>query len=393
MLNNVTTDYVFSEVGTEGSRERFKYKIPANPGVELGKYIEYINSIPGTDSPQVFGLHSNADLTFRLKESLEMINTIMETRPKESSGGGGKTREEQVKEKSQDLLGKLPIDYIDSEVKDNIRKLGAGNKALGAVGMAVPLNIFLYQELARMQKVIAIVRKTLVDICDAIDGQIIMTPEILEAINAVFDAKVPNQWVYDATGAEIAWIIPTLAKWFNDLIERNRQLYEWMKGSRPNTYWLGGFFNPQGFLTAMKQEVTRMHKTVRVTGSQVEQPWSLDDVLYSTTVKEKEAEAIKEGKDKEVEGVYIRDLMLEGCRWFKNGLDESRPREMFAPLPILHVTAINKKKTGDDRNSYDCPVYKYPRRTDKYLIFRVKLPCEGDPHMWKLRGVALLCAI
>lgn len=92
MLNNVTTDYVFTEVGTEGSRERFKYKIPANPGIELVKYIDYINTIPGTDSPQVFGLHNNADLTFRLKESLEMINTIMETRPKESSGGGGKTR-------------------------------------------------------------------------------------------------------------------------------------------------------------------------------------------------------------------------------------------------------------------------------------------------------------
>jgi dynein heavy chain len=65
---------------------------------------------------------------------------------------------------------------------------------------------------------------------------------------------------------------------------------------------------------------------------------------------------------------------------------------MFAPLPILHVTASNKKKTGDERSFYDCPVYKYPRRTDKYLIFRVKLPSDVDAHVWKLRGVALLCA-
>jgi len=35
-------------------------------------------------------------LTFRLKESLEMINTMMETRPKEAASGGGKTREEIV---------------------------------------------------------------------------------------------------------------------------------------------------------------------------------------------------------------------------------------------------------------------------------------------------------
>lgn len=44
-------------------------------------------------------------------------------------------------------------------------------------------------------------------------------------------------------------------------------------------------------------------------------------------------------------------------------------------------------------DNYDCPVYKYPRRTDKYFIFDVKLPCVGTgPHRWKLRGVALLCS-
>ena len=133
-----------------------------------------------------------------------------------------------------------------------IRKL-PGPRALGATGTSVPLNIFLDQEIMRMQRVFNIVRGTLVDVCDAIDGQIIMTSEILDSINSIFDARVPSQWIYDPTGAEISWIIPTLAKWFNDMIERNRQLYDWLKGSRPYTFWLGGFFNPQGFLTGMKQ--------------------------------------------------------------------------------------------------------------------------------------------
>ena len=60
------------------------------------KYNEYVLNVPSNDNPEVFGLHANADLTFRLKESLEMINTIMENRPKDSSVGGGKTREEIV---------------------------------------------------------------------------------------------------------------------------------------------------------------------------------------------------------------------------------------------------------------------------------------------------------
>jgi len=139
----------------------------------------------------------------------------------------------------------------------------------------------------------------------------------------------------------------------------------------------------------MKQEVTRMHKKPDKTGD----AWSLDDVAYNTAVKEREFEKIH---DIQAEGVYINLLFLEGCKWSKNGLDDSEPKKMFAPLPILYVTAINKKKSTDPermQNNYICPVYKYPRRNDKYLIFRVGLPCEGSgAHKWKLRGVALLCS-
>jgi len=99
----------------------------------------------------------------------------------------------------------------------------------------------------------------------------------------------------------------------------------------------------------------------------------LDDVVYQSTVKEKDQDLIREGRDKDVEGVYIRELILEGCRWHKNSLEAARPREMFALLPLLHVTAINKKKSGDDKSVYNCPVYKYAKRTDRYLIFRVNL--------------------
>ena len=57
------------------------------------------------------------------------------------------------------------------------------------------------------------------------------------------------------------------------------------------------------------------------------------------------------------------------------------------------MTAVNKKKDDKGSNLYNCPVYKYQCRQDKYLIFRVNLPCEqGTASKWKLRGVALLCA-
>jgi hypothetical protein len=54
-----------------------------------------------------------------------------------------------------------------------------------------------------------------------------------------------------------------------------------------------------------------------------------------------------------------------------------------------------------EKSCYNCPVYKYKARTDKYLIFRVFLRPEpanapalpnGMPQKinWKLKGVALL---
>lgn len=154
----------------------------------------------------------------------------------------------------------------------------------------MPLNVFLFQELSRFQGVLTTVRTTLTNIIEAIDGNIIMTPEIMDAIDAVADSRVPNSWIYDPSGAEISWILPSLGAWCTSLNERYNQLNNWLRTSRPNTYWITGFFNPQGFLTAMKQEVTRMHKG----GGKDKESWSLDDVVYHTVVKEKEYEMIKD---------------------------------------------------------------------------------------------------
>jgi hypothetical protein len=51
-----------------------------------------------------------------------------------------------VKEKASELLNKLPIDYIDNEIREQVRLL-PGPKGLQEKGFFIPLNIFLYQEL------------------------------------------------------------------------------------------------------------------------------------------------------------------------------------------------------------------------------------------------------
>jgi dynein heavy chain len=103
--------------------------------------------MPEKDSPIIFGLHPNADLTFRMKESIEMINTLVDTQPKDAGGGSGKSKEEEVKEKlEKDLLPQLPPDFLEAEVEDRL-KVMKGPKGLSESGKQVPLNVFLFQEI------------------------------------------------------------------------------------------------------------------------------------------------------------------------------------------------------------------------------------------------------
>ncbi len=113
-----------------------------------------------------------------------MLDTIQETQPKDSGGGGGKSREEQVKEKAQELLSKMPEDYVEEIYREQIKKL-KGPKDLPERGFGLPLNIFLFQEIQRMQRIISIVRTNSINMIDAIDGVVIMTPELQEDMNAV----------------------------------------------------------------------------------------------------------------------------------------------------------------------------------------------------------------
>ena len=60
-----------------------------------------------------------------------------------------------------------------------------------------------------MEVIICLVKNTLEDIVQAIDGQIIMSPELAACIKAIFDLRVPHNFAYDPSGAEISWLNPT----------------------------------------------------------------------------------------------------------------------------------------------------------------------------------------
>jgi dynein heavy chain, axonemal len=75
----------------------FRYTIPSSD--QIGTFKDYVRTFPETDTPEIFGLHPNADLTFRVKEVNAMFTTLDDTQPKGGGGGGGASREDVVYEK------------------------------------------------------------------------------------------------------------------------------------------------------------------------------------------------------------------------------------------------------------------------------------------------------
>ena len=65
---------------------------------------------------------------------------------------------------------------------------------LQKMGPIQPMNIFLRQEIDRMSRVIAAVKNTLTDLQLAIDGTIVMSENLRDALDQIYDARIPKAW-------------------------------------------------------------------------------------------------------------------------------------------------------------------------------------------------------
>jgi len=278
------------------------YGYPPLHSFELTK--SFISDLPSYDSHDIFGFQANAETSVSVALGFEFKMLFIMTQPK--SGPVGQIPGSHILDTVAGLIKILPSDFNVNGVKDAMKRLG-GPK---------PLNIFLGQEIHCFQPTLTTVRNQLRDIPLAMEGKIALGPELSDVVSSISRGIPPISW------SKNSWSSSTLGAWMQILSRRAIQLNAWFTQNRPSSFWLPGFSNPQGFLTAAKQEVARKHNG-----------WALDDVILQTKI----TKTIREDDlDAPNEGVHLHGLFLQGAAWDMKiqKLVDLPPQLLSVPLPV-----------------------------------------------------------
>lgn len=360
------SQYSFSESG--------RYYIPEELTLQVFK--EFVNSLPISDEPEIFGMHENANITFQSQESDIILNTALSIMPRDSGKGAmGKTPDQLVDELAASILESLPLLLLHNEA-------GHTTFIVDANGLMESMATFLNQEMVRFNKLLRVMRQSLNDLRKAIKGIVVMSEVLDKMYTRMLNNQVPGNWEAVAYPC-----LKPLASWITDMHMRVAFLRKWLVNGKPEAYWLNAFFFPQGFLTAVQQSFSRKYKI------------AIDILKFSfefqTYFEVNQIEAVPE------DGCLVYGLYMEGSRWDADSmvLADPFPGEKYSLAPLI-LFSPNESYTPDTED-YAMPLYKTSVRAgvlsttghSTNFVMAIDSPTSKKPSYWVLQGAALLCQL
>uniref|UniRef100_A0A5K3EKL7 Dynein_C domain-containing protein n=1 Tax=Mesocestoides corti TaxID=53468 RepID=A0A5K3EKL7_MESCO len=383
------------------------YKVPPEGTYE--SYLDFIRTLPLLPSPEVYGLHENADITKDNQETAQLFGSILLTLPRES-GGGEKSSESTVSDLALDILSKLPNDFDLHKVMKQY-----------PVVYKESMNTVLRQELIRFNSLTSVVRSTLQGLLKAIEGFVVMSADLEEVYDSMLVGRVPAVWAARSYPS-----LKPLGGYIVDLLARLSFFNEWIIFDSPEIFWISGFYFTQSFLTGVLQNFARKYTIpIDTVGFDfVVQTTYVPSVLeppespihnHEESEKPGEAEPAKAqpppklerlnkfgGLKKPEDGTLITGLYLDGARWDPktNLIAESRPKVLFDAMPVIWLVPMEQGKVVTQAK-YSCPVYKTSVRRGTLsttghstnFVLSILLPTNRPESHWINRGLAALCQL
>ncbi|KAL4712608.1 hypothetical protein ACJJTC_007203 [Scirpophaga incertulas] len=289
------------------------YVIP--PDGERDQYIEFIDTLPLANSPEVFGLHPNAEIGYFSQAVRMMWGHLIELQPQTSDTGGAMSREDFIDSIAVDVLAKLPVLYEIWRVRKQFEM------------NITPTVVVLLQELERFNRLISKMKTSLSLLRKALAGEIGMDAMLDNVSYSLFNGQLPHAWRSLAPAT-----CKGLGAWVDHFIARTEQYTHWSTVEEPLVLWLSGLHVPESYLIAHIQVACRA------------QVWPLDRSTQFTRVTR--FTSPDEVEERPSTGCYIRGLYLEGACWdIEEGcLKRSHPKVLVTELPIMYIIPIEAHK-------------------------------------------------
>jgi len=328
------------------------------------RYLEHIETMPA-ENPLFFGMHPNAEINFRTAQCDRTFGLLMSL----SGGSGGGDAEEGGM--SPMAVAEVVCGEILEEVQEKKFATDDVSRSMSDEEKG-PYQFVFLQECEYMNGLIYEMVRGLKELQLGFKGELTMSEVMEDLANALFNETLPMWW----SKLGFASTRP-LRSWRANLQDRCVQLDDWINDplNIPKVVDISRLFNPQSFLTAIKQLCCQ------------NQGLELDKLQVFTDVTKKEAKQVEAfSKD----GAFVSGMSLEGARWdmATNSLEDSRPKEMFVFMPVVNCKA-GMEATKVDKNMYICPTYCVPTRRP-YFVFAAQLRTKAPPDKWVLAGVAMI---
>ncbi|VDN99016.1 unnamed protein product [Rodentolepis nana] len=316
----------------------------------------------------------------------------MEVQPRTSGDKKGRTHDDVVFELAGNLLAHLPPLIPKEKAKADL--FNTDRK-----GRVNSLTTVLVQEVDRYNNLLNIIKISLTQLQKAVKGFLVMSEKLEKIYNSFLLNLVPEAWENAAYPS-----LKPLGSWMKDLALRVQFITLWLKNGAPTSFWISGFFFPQGFLTGVLQNYARKYDfpidhlsfdfTVLPNFRDQETYIRLMDTLkYEEIHPEDRTIAIPE------DGVLIHGLFMDGFRWDINTMmiADSLSGVTMEPMPMIHMKPEMDFKPDTDR--YVAPLYKTSTRAgvlsttgiSTNFITAIPLPSSEPQERWISYGAALLC--
>ena len=360
-LDEYLGDFVFDEFQPFFffNSPQISYSVPEHGPKNV--YTAGIDSFPIVQTPEVFGLNPNADISYYTSATKNMWKSLLDLQPKVGGGGTGISREEYISNVSKDIESKIPEPFDLMILEKQIPR-------------PTPTQVVLLQEVVRWNALLVKMASSLKELSKALSGEVGFSAQLEALATSIFNGELPDMWakLNPATEKKLgSWML-----WFQ---KRYNQYDSWIKNGEPAVLWLSGLHIPETYLAALVQSACRS------------KGWALDrSTLYTQVSKQTDPAAITE---KLPLGCYVSGLYLEGAGWDiqRSLLMRQEPKKLVQELPILKIIPVEASKLKLT-NTFKCPVYVTQGRRNamgKGLIFEADLATDEHVSHWVLQGVAL----